>query len=355
MEALQELLTEQLRDLYDAEKQLTKALPKLAKAASNAELKQAFTEHVEVTRNQVARLEEIFEMLGEKAKGKPCKAMKGLIEEGQEHISEEDKGPKLDCALVASCLRVEHYETAGYLSARSTAKIGGQRDVVNLLAETQKEEEQTGKLLLQIGERLQKELMQAGGEEEEEEDGSGGGRGRGRKGAKKAASKSAGAKSGSGTSGMSGGSKGRGGKGNGGGSGSGGNGSGGNGSGGTIITTDHDEIREWAEARGAKPAAVAGTGKKGQTGLLRLDFPGYSGGGSLEEISWEEFFEKFDEQGLALLHQETTAGGQQSNFNKLISRETAAEASGGRGGGSKQGRGGAKKSGGKKAAKKGGR
>ena len=88
-------------------------------------------------------------------------------------------------------------------------------------------------------------------------------------------------------------------------------------------TTDHEQIRRWAEARGGKPAHVKGTGGKDDTGILRIDFPGYSGAGKLEEISWDEFFEKFDEQGLALVYQGKTAEGQKSNFNKLVSRETA--------------------------------
>ncbi len=91
-------------------------------------------------------------------------------------------------------------------------------------------------------------------------------------------------------------------------------------------TTDHEEIQKWAESRGAKPAAVKRTGGKDDVGLLRLDFPGYSGGDSLEHITWEEFFEKFDESGLALLYQEHTAAGEKSNFNKLVSRETAEQA-----------------------------
>jgi hypothetical protein len=91
-------------------------------------------------------------------------------------------------------------------------------------------------------------------------------------------------------------------------------------------TTDHEEIQNWAEARGAKPACVKRTGGKGDVGLLRLDFPGYSGADSLEHISWDEFFEKFDESNLALVYQEKTAEGAQSNFNKLISRETASAA-----------------------------
>jgi hypothetical protein len=96
---------------------------------------------------------------------------------------------------------------------------------------------------------------------------------------------------------------------------------------GTLVTTDHEKIRRWAEERGATPACVRGTGGKEDIGMIRLDFPGYSGEGKLERISWEEWFEKFDESRLALLYQEETSGGQKSNFNKLISRETAEGAS----------------------------
>jgi hypothetical protein len=90
-------------------------------------------------------------------------------------------------------------------------------------------------------------------------------------------------------------------------------------------TTDHDFIRSWAEERGATPAAVKGTGDDEDPGIIRLDFPGYSGEGKLEPISWEEWFVKFDENGLALLYQEETAEGERSNFNKLVKRETAEE------------------------------
>ena len=89
-------------------------------------------------------------------------------------------------------------------------------------------------------------------------------------------------------------------------------------------TTDHDEIRRWAEERDARPSCVRGTGDEGDIGMLRLDFPGYSGERSLQPISWDDWFDKFDERGLALLFQETTARGAQSNFNKIIARETAA-------------------------------
>ncbi len=90
----------------------------------------------------------------------------------------------------------------------------------------------------------------------------------------------------------------------------------------STATTDHEEIRRWADERGATPACVRGTGGTGDVGMIRLDFPGYSGEESLEPIEWDQWFEKFDEQGLALLYQETTAGGAKSNFNKLVSRES---------------------------------
>ena len=99
---------------------------------------------------------------------------------------------------------------------------------------------------------------------------------------------------------------------------------------GSKVLTDHDEIRKWAEERGARPSAVKRTGKGNDPGILRLDFPGYSGEDSLEEIPWEEFLEKFDDNNLALLVQERTASGQRSNFNKLISRETAQQSKSGR-------------------------
>jgi hypothetical protein len=88
-------------------------------------------------------------------------------------------------------------------------------------------------------------------------------------------------------------------------------------------TTNHEEIRKWAEERGAKPTCVRGTGGKGDVGMIRLDFPGYTGEGKLEPISWEEFFEKFDANNLALVYQEHTASGEKSNFNKIVSRESA--------------------------------
>jgi hypothetical protein len=111
------------------------------------------------------------------------------------------------------------------------------------------------------------------------------------------------------------------------------------------VTTDHDEIRRWAEERGAHPACVKGTGGKSDTGMIRLDFPGFTGEESLQEITWDDFFQTFDEQNLALLYQERTAAGQQSNFNKLIGRDTANLRSQGNTGGSRHSGRGAGKSG----------
>lgn len=91
------------------------------------------------------------------------------------------------------------------------------------------------------------------------------------------------------------------------------------------VTTDHEEIKKWAEARGGRPARVKRTGGKDDVGIIRIDFPGYSGEESLEVISWEEFFEKFDERDLALIYQDKTADGKLSRFSKLVSRETAEE------------------------------
>lgn len=330
MAQLQELLVDDLRDIYDAEKQAVKAYPKLIKAASSPELKQAFTEHMEMTKGQVARVEQIFEIMGERAKSKPCRAMKGLVEEANEHIAEHERGNELDCVLVGAAQKVEHYEIASYGTARAMAKSIGNKEVMNLLNETLEEEKKTDVLLSKIGIQCQKEMLREEGESEEGADeqmdeysskasARGSAVSKKKVGAQRQGSPSgserraSGGKEGGGASAKSASSaRGR----------SGGNGRGGSKSS-SNTTTDHEEIRRFAEDRGAKPACVRGTGSKGDTGLLRLDFPGYSGGDSLQEISWEEFFEKFDEQGLALLYQETTAGGQKSNFNKLVARDSA--------------------------------
>ena len=163
---LNDLLLEQLRDLYNAEAQLTKALPKMAKAAKNPELKEAFQKHLAQTEEHVNRLEQVFESLGEKAKGKTCHAMKGLIDEGKEAIDEEAMDSVRDAALIAAAQRVEHYEIAGYGTVRTYAERLGHKEAAELLQQTLDEEGETDKLLTQIAETCVNELAEAGAEEE---------------------------------------------------------------------------------------------------------------------------------------------------------------------------------------------
>lgn len=171
MNTLDELLVDELRDLLDAEKQLVKALPKMAKAASSQELKSAFQEHLEQTKGQVARLEQVFELIGQKARGKPCKAMQGLVAEGQETMEEEGADEILDLALIGAAQRVEHYEMAAYGTARAIAKALGNQEAVQLLQATLQEEELTDKKLTQVAKVIYKEAQQLGQEEEEEDEG----------------------------------------------------------------------------------------------------------------------------------------------------------------------------------------
>ncbi len=140
LESLRDLYVEQLQDLYNAEQQLIKALPKMARAASSEELKAAFEDHLGQTRQHAQRIETIFEQMGEKAKGKKCKAMEGLVEEGGEVIKEDmDDGIK-DAALIAAAQRVEHYEIAGYGCVRAYATRLGEDDAATLLSQTLQEE-----------------------------------------------------------------------------------------------------------------------------------------------------------------------------------------------------------------------
>ena len=149
-----DLLVEELKDLYSAENQLLKALPKMAKAADSQELKKAFTTHLKQTEGQVKRLEKVMKKLGESPKGKKCKAMEGLIEEAKE-VLEEDYEPALrDLALIVAAQKVEHYEIAGYGSARTLAELVEEQDVADLLQQTLDEEGETDKLLTQIAETI---------------------------------------------------------------------------------------------------------------------------------------------------------------------------------------------------------
>src|ERR1044071_190460 len=135
-EGLRDLYIDELKDLYSAENQLVKALPKMAKAASSEELKQGFEEHLEQTKGHVQRLEQIFEKLGESPKGKKCKGMEGLIEEGSEMIEEDFEGNVKDAGLIGAAQRVEHYEIAAYGTAKAFAQTLNESEHVELLEQT---------------------------------------------------------------------------------------------------------------------------------------------------------------------------------------------------------------------------
>lgn len=170
IEDLNSLLEDELKDIYDAEKQLVKALPKMARAASAEELQSAFREHLEVTQGQVQRLEQVFEKLGAKAKGKPCAGMKGLIQEGQEVMQEDASEQMADLALIGAAQRVEHYEIAAYGTARTFAEKLGQDEVAELLQQTLDEEEEADEKLTEISESLLEQQSEAGEESEEQEE-----------------------------------------------------------------------------------------------------------------------------------------------------------------------------------------
>jgi ferritin-like metal-binding protein YciE len=151
--SLEELFQEQLQDLYDAEHQILKALPKMITAASSPELKRAFEAHLQQTQGQVRRLEQVFDQIGAKAQGKTCVAMQGLISEGEELMSMRADPTVMDAGLIAAGQRVEHYEIAGYGCLRTWALQLGLTQAAQLLQQTLNEEEQTDKQLTQIAER----------------------------------------------------------------------------------------------------------------------------------------------------------------------------------------------------------
>lgn len=167
MTTLEDLLVEQVRDLYDAEKQLVRALPKMAEAASSEDLQQAIQSHLEETKNQVSRLERIFEELDKPAKGKACKAMRGLVEEGGEAAEGHSQAPLTDLAIIAAAQRVEHYEISAYGTARAIALQLGQETIASLLEETKEEEKAADTKLTDIATEL---MGQAGSATEIEEE-----------------------------------------------------------------------------------------------------------------------------------------------------------------------------------------
>jgi ferritin-like metal-binding protein YciE len=167
--ALRELYLDELRDLYSAENQLVKALPKMAKAATAGDLKAGFEEHLNQTREHVSRLDTIFKNLGKSPKGKTCKGMKGLIEEGKEMIEQDPGEEELDAGLIAAAQRVEHYEIAGYGCVRTYANLLGETEAASLLQRTLEEEKETDAKLSGLAENINVEAMEAG---ESEQDGS---------------------------------------------------------------------------------------------------------------------------------------------------------------------------------------
>jgi ferritin-like metal-binding protein YciE len=152
LESVKDLLIAELRDLHNAEEQLVEALPKMAEAASSTELKNAFTHHLEETRKHVTRLDEVFESLGEKASGETCQAMKGLVKEGEEFVHAKGQPDVRDAGLIGAAQRVEHYEMAGYGTARTLAKRLGLHDIAETIQKTLEEERAADEKLTTVAE-----------------------------------------------------------------------------------------------------------------------------------------------------------------------------------------------------------
>lgn len=159
LESLHDLFVDELKDLYNAENQLTKALPKMVKAASSEDLRTAFENHLAETQRQVERLERIFKELETSPKGKKCKAMAGLIEEGREMIEMDGEDAVKDAALIAAAQRVEHYEIAGYGTVRTYAQLLGFDEAANLLQETLDEEAAADEKLTQLAQNINVEAQ----------------------------------------------------------------------------------------------------------------------------------------------------------------------------------------------------
>jgi ferritin-like metal-binding protein YciE len=164
--ALKELYIDELRDLYNAENQLIKALPKMAKAANSEELRKGFEEHLEQTRGHAQRIEQIFQILGEKPTGKKCRAMEGLVEEGSEAINEDFEGEVMDAALIGAARRVEHYEIAAYSTVIKFAELLGENKAAQLLEQTLEEETETDEKLVGLVDEFS---VEAPGTESDEE------------------------------------------------------------------------------------------------------------------------------------------------------------------------------------------
>ena len=170
-QALKELYVDELKDIYNAENQLVKALPKMAKAATSDDLRTGFEEHLEQTRGHVQRLEQIFKALGEKPTGKKCKGMEGLVAEGQEMMDEDFEDDLMDAALISAAQRVEHYEIAAYGTVRTYAELLGEDEAVTLLEQTLEEEKETDQKLSDLASDINvKALGDASGKDSSSEE-----------------------------------------------------------------------------------------------------------------------------------------------------------------------------------------
>ncbi|MGI8819644.1 MAG: ferritin-like domain-containing protein [Chthoniobacterales bacterium] len=165
MDTLNELLEEELKDIYSAERQLLKALPKMVKKATSPVLKSALQEHLQVTEQQVQRLEQVFETLGKPAKAKTCKAMQGLIAEGKEIMEEDASDAVMDAGIIAAAQKVEHYEIASYGTVRTWARLCGEEEAAELLQQTLDEEGEADQRLTEIAESLVNPKAEEGVEE----------------------------------------------------------------------------------------------------------------------------------------------------------------------------------------------
>jgi ferritin-like metal-binding protein YciE len=161
-DSLHELYLDELKDLYSAETQLTKALPKMAKAATSSKLRSGFEEHLKQTKGHVQRLEEIFNMVGKKGSGKKCVGMEGLVKEGSEIMGEDFEKDVMDAALISAAQRVEHYEIAGYGTVCAYAELLGEREHARLLRQTLEEEKETDQKLTTLSKEINVEATKAG-------------------------------------------------------------------------------------------------------------------------------------------------------------------------------------------------
>ncbi|MHB8412630.1 MAG: ferritin-like domain-containing protein [Candidatus Acidiferrales bacterium] len=167
---LKEFYVDELKDLLNAEQQLIKALPKMAKGANSSELRSGFEEHLEQTKEHAKRLEQVLEGLGEAPKGKPCKGMQGIVAEGAEMLAEDFEGALKDAALITAAQRVEHYEIAAYGSVHAFAELLGESQASSLLEQTLNEEKETDEKLTELSEKINPQALKTGysiGDEEQ--------------------------------------------------------------------------------------------------------------------------------------------------------------------------------------------